>query len=99
MKEKDVTLNFKLPPPEESPEVEGANVFFFTFAGADIQMLVGYVDLRSIHLASQGGSGDIPVQVSHRFMLSQVGFEHLRSQIQQITDKMRDTGPIEVPNA
>lgn len=77
------TVQIILPPVGEMPAPEGVNYFHFTASGPDVQMLVGYIDLRSVADAKEGEGVLIPA-IQHRFVLTQVGFAHLRSQLAEI---------------
>lgn len=84
----EFTLRIQLPQPQELPNPEGANYFNFTVVGPDVQLLVGYIDFRVIHEGrlSKEGVAAVPM-ISHRFLVSQTGFQHLRAQMDEITTK------------
>ena len=66
------------------PEPVGANFFHFAVVGSEIQLLVGAINLVQLHEARQGHSGPIRPQISHRFLLSPLGFAQLKSQITEM---------------
>ena len=84
----DIQLSISLPDPDVTPPPETANYFHFAFAGADVQMLVGYVDLRQLHEATTNPKArTLTPAISHRFLLSPAGFTILRSMVEEISKK------------
>lgn len=83
-----VAPDLALPPPE------GANFFHFTVVGADIQMLVGAINLLQLHDAKNRGVVDalITPQITHRFTLSAFGFVQLKAQIDEIAAAVGASG-------
>jgi hypothetical protein len=65
----------------ELPPAEGANFFHFTTAGPEVQMLVGCVNLLHLHEAKGVRDATIFPQITHRFTLSALGFNNLKSQL------------------
>jgi hypothetical protein len=81
----DGPIRVRLSPPDQSPPPEAANFFYFTFLGPDVQMLVGYVDPRTVHEARlRGEEVVVTPHVAHRIALSARGFQHLRKQLEEI---------------
>lgn len=75
-----------LTPQTPVPPAEGANFFHFAHVGSEVQMLVGTINLLDIlHAQVQGGETVVSPAITHRFMLSLVGFSHLRSQLNEIS--------------
>jgi hypothetical protein len=76
----EITARHPLPPPQ------GANFFHFTTVGSEVQMLVGSVNLLRVHEAGRGGeSPTITPDITHRFLLSPLGFAQLKKQIDEIS--------------
>jgi len=85
------SLRLKVPTDLPSSPI-GANYFHFTFIGPELEMLVGNLSLRAIHEfkeASEKSATAEPVvpNVTHRFMLTPLGFDQLRQQIEEIGRK------------
>jgi len=80
-------FRIKLPLPQDSPEPRAANFFYFTFAGADVQMLIGYVDLRAIHDLKETAEPTLAPEILHRLSIGQLGFKQLRAQVDEIAKK------------
>lgn len=77
------------------PASEGANFFHFTVLGPEVQMLVGTVNLLQLHEAKQTGSQhSIVPEITHRFLLSPVGFTALRAQIAAVEKAVPDIASI-----
>jgi|WetSurMetagenome_2_1015567.scaffolds.fasta_scaffold492854_1 hypothetical protein len=70
------------------PPSEGANYFHFTSVGAEIQMLVGTVNLLRLHESMLGEGGTVSPEITHRFLLSPLGFAHLKQQIEEIAQSV-----------
>lgn len=73
------------------PPAAGANFFHFVSAGEEVHMLVGTVSLLRVHEnESPGRSPDrLPIvtpEITHRFLLSPLGFANLIRQIDEIRD-------------
>jgi hypothetical protein len=67
------------------PPAQGANYFHFTTLGEEVQMLVGTVNLLRVHEATQGEEDAVvSPDITHRFLLSPLGFAHLKAQVDQI---------------
>lgn len=67
------------------PAPEGANFFHFTVAGDEVQLLVGSVNLLRLHEAKAlGETLKIVPDITHRFLLSPMGFSTLKKQMEQI---------------
>ncbi len=71
------------------PAPEGANFFHFTVAGDEVQLLVGSVNLLRLHEAkSLGENLKIVPDITHRFLLSSIGFSALKAQMDQIASSV-----------
>ena len=71
------------------PDPVGANFFHFTVAGDEVQLLVGSVNLLRLHEAkSLGKTLKIVPDITHRFLLSSIGFSALKAQIDQIAESV-----------
>lgn len=67
----------------------GANYFRMTHMGSEVQLLVGTVDLERLSQSSSAAtSGDeqqiISADISHRFLLSALGFDQLHQVVNEI---------------
>ena len=79
-----VPADFPLPHPL------GANFFHFTIMGGEIQLLVGSVNLLQLREAAKEGKGALVVpDITHRFTLSTLGFEQLRTQIEAVSPRVK----------
>ena len=74
------------------PPAEGANYFHFTSVGAEVQMLVGAVNLLRLHESLRGESRTVVPEITHRFLLSPLGFAQLKRQIDEIADSVLPPG-------
>lgn len=79
------------------PRPEGVNYFGLTKVGMEFEMLVGYVDIQRLTEGAGGFAGrdddevlDIVVgpELTHRFLLSPMGFENLRNVVHEIEQQM-----------
>jgi len=73
------------------PAPEPASVFRFAFSGSEVQMLVGYVDPERLVNLPDHGEVEVPAEVTHRFMLSPRGLFQLKSQLDEIAQKLKDS--------
>ncbi len=74
-----IPANLPLPP------AEGANFFHFTVVGEEVQLLVGSINLLRIHEAKGKTEPTTVVpEITHRFLLSPLGFKSLRTQLLEI---------------
>lgn len=71
------------------PPAEGANFFHFTTLGPEVQLLVGTVNLLRLHEAktTDDPSAVVP-EITHRFLLSPIGFAALKQQMATIEQKV-----------
>lgn len=75
------------------PPADGANFFHFTVVGSEIQLLVGTINLLRFLEAKQSGEPtNLVPEITHRFLLSPLGFAQLKSQIEQITPSVPSAG-------
>lgn len=88
------------------PTAEAANWFAFSHVAGEIQLFVGYLDLNMmadvINRLKGGTSEEIPdvnPEITRRIMLSPRAFLLLRSQVEQIFQKLREADAIEDPDA
>ena len=80
------SVTIKLPANAPLPPAEGANYFHFTVAGTEVQFLVGTVNLLRVHEAKiTGQTTAIVPEITHRFLLSPLGFASLKSQLDEIS--------------
>lgn len=87
MAELQNTFNVIIPTDIPLPPAEGANWFHFTSAGLEVQMLIGTIDLLAAHQARQPGADadtKLAPAISHRFLLSPIGFAVLKAQVDEI---------------
>lgn len=83
-----LTLKIRLPEPKDSPDPEAVNFFHLSFAGAEMQMMVGYVDARTVHeIRMNPKLRDLTPHISHRFAISPIGWAILRQQMEDIGKK------------
>lgn len=69
------------------PPALGANFFHFTTIGAEVHMLIGTVNLLKVVEAKERDRAEsraLAPDITHRFLLSPVGFAQLKKQIDQI---------------
>jgi len=78
------------------PEPVGANYFHFAVVGGEIQMLVGAVNLLQVHEAKNGKAGPIRPQISHRFLLSALGFAQLKAHVTAISESVPGSSAVTV---
>jgi hypothetical protein len=91
----EVTIS---PPRGARPAPEAANWFQLSSLGADIQLLVGYVDVQKLALSVQlekdkSTGGEIRVRVEaellHRLSLTPQGLVTLQKSIEQVAQRSR----------
>jgi len=92
-------FDIRIPGNMPLPPSEGANYFHFSFAGDEMQLLVGTVNLLRLHEArTQQDHSVIVPDITHRFLLSPLGFNALKEQLASIdqkyaaVQKLRQTG-------
>lgn len=74
------------------PAPEGANFFHFTVVGGEVQLLVGSINLLRLHEAKRNQeTATIVPQITHRFLLSPLGFAQLKSSLEEIAKAMGKT--------
>ena len=79
------SVSVGVPPELALPLSEGANYFHFTRVGSEVQMLVGCVNLIQLHAAKDHeGTTTLAPQITHRFLLSSLGFNQLKVQLDEI---------------
>lgn len=77
------------------PPAEGANYFHFTVLGPEVQMLVGTVNLLHLHEAKLTDSREtLEAEITHRFLLSPLGFQALKSQMDMIAASVQPVAGI-----
>ena len=90
------TLTIKAGPrtDEPLPKPESANYFQLSAIGGEVQLLVGAIDLRALHAATQEvhkveGEQDLELaaDITHRFLLSSFAFNQLHKAINEIAEK------------
>jgi hypothetical protein len=85
----NVPIRLKLPE-AGLPKPEAINWCHFTKVNNDYQMLLGYVDLLAIHTSQQQWLTDgehaapVPVEVTHRFLLSDGLLRFFQTQVADI---------------
>jgi len=79
------TVTVKLPANVPLPDAEGANFFHFTVAGQEVQFLVGTINLLRI-VEAKAASEPVAIvpDITHRFLLSPLGFASLKSTLEEI---------------
>jgi hypothetical protein len=71
------------------PNAEGANFFHFTVINGEVQFLVGMINLLRFHEAAQAEPGtSITPDITHRFLLSPMGFQNLKRQLDEIAGSL-----------
>lgn len=88
-------IEVRFPEGADLPPPEGVNYFDFSFLGPEVQLLAGYMDLKSLAIASQSADDEVNVlspEITHRLVMSIRGFLHLRAQIDGILGKMVEGG-------
>lgn len=80
----ELELAIKIPSVEGLPDPTAANWFQFSFVGPDVQMLIGYVDLHSIHVARDKAGAEVTPVVLHRLSLGSIGWGVLREQVKEL---------------
>lgn len=84
--------------PETLPPPEPSNFVSFSRVGAEVEMLVGYVDVKTVVDALQEGGEDseeartVPLHLTHRFFLGPDTFRMIREKVNHIYDKMVESG-------
>jgi hypothetical protein len=82
-----IPANLPLPP------AEGANFFHFTVVGEEVQFLVGTINLLRLHEAkTRGETISVVPEITHRFLLSPLGFNSLKSQLEEIAKAAPKSG-------
>ena len=67
------------------PPAAGANFFHFTVVGEEVQLLVGTINLIRLHEAKGKTESTMVVpDITHRFLLSPLGWASLYNQVQEI---------------
>ncbi|HLA88895.1 MAG TPA: hypothetical protein VJL28_00505 [Gemmatimonadaceae bacterium] len=90
---KEVSIAVKVPGEIMLPDPLGANYFHFTVVGSEVQFLVGSINLINLHEAKMRGEATVVVpEITHRFLLSPLGFHQLKSQIDQIAGLVGPAG-------
>ena len=80
-----VRVGISVPANIPLPSPEGANFFHFTVVGQEVQFLVGSINLLRLHEAKgRSETTTLIPDITHRFLLSPLGFEALRNQVQEI---------------
>ena len=86
-----------LPPDAKLPPPAGANFFHFTVAGPEIHLLVGCVSFQQLaDRHASGKQGTVSPEITHRFLMSALGFAHLKAQIDEIAGSVTTTGEFSV---
>ena len=80
----EVSITF----PESIPAPEAVNAFNFVLSGPEIQMLVGYADLRQFLDLPGDKQTEVPVAVLHCFLMSPRAFVFLKQQVDEIWASM-----------
>lgn len=95
-----LTLDAELP--DEFPKPEAANWFSASRIGHEVELLVGYMDLKRIanileeqQEHGEGGAVSMPVEVTHRLALGPTGLVNLKQKIDEMYEAMRESGHIE----
>ena len=71
------------------PPAEAANYFHLTVVGPEVQLLVGSVNLIEFHEAATSDSVKMVIpEISHRFLLSTLGFAQLKARVDEIAQKV-----------
>ena len=82
---KAVGIGISVPGTLPLPAAEGANFFHFTVIGEEVQLLVGTINLIRLHEAKERGeTGVIVPDITHRFLLSPLGFASLKTNLEEI---------------
>lgn len=70
------------------PAPEGVNFFYFTRIADEYQLLVGNVNLMRLHEMTTGEAPfEFEPQITHRFLMSQFGFDRLKAALDDISAK------------
>jgi len=87
--------------PHDVPSTGAANWFHLARANDEIQLLVGYIDLRKAGEGAQAAriagktQVKLDVEISARFAMSMSGFLYLHRQVNELFSKMRDSGGVD----
>lgn len=94
--EKQITARIRvdLDASKALPAPSGANYFRLTHSGGEVQMLVGTVDLERLSQASLAAVAgneqqSISPDISHRFLLSALGFDQLHQVVTELYESMK----------
>ena len=94
-KEKATYVSIGLDGSVPLPPAEGANFFHFTVVEHEVQLLVGSVNLLRLHEAKRRGEPiTVAPQITHRFLLSPLGFGALKANLEEIAKSVTPSGVV-----